>query len=249
VITATALEGLPEVRPGDNLAKLIAGALKDHPLAGGEVLVIAHKVISKAEGRIRSLSQIHPTERAIELAGEHGKDPRHVQVVLDESRELLRAAHGVLVCVTHHGFVCANAGVDASNVPGEDSVALLPEDPDASARLLRARLRHALHQSPAILITDSFGRAWRLGQTDTAIGCAGLAPLDDWRGRHDAHGRELKATWIAVADELAAAADLARAKDAGQPVVLVRGAERHVTEADGPGARALIRPEGEDLFR
>jgi coenzyme F420-0:L-glutamate ligase/coenzyme F420-1:gamma-L-glutamate ligase len=183
------------------------------------------------------------------LARELGKDPRHVQVVLDESREVLRAAHGVLICVTRHGFVCANAGVDASNVRGEDSVVVLPQDPDASARALRARLRQELGQDPAILITDSFGRAWRHGQTDTAIGCAGLMPLDDWRGRRDAHGRELKATWIAIADELAAAADLARAKDAYEPVVLVRGAERHVTDADGPGARALIRPEREDLFR
>jgi coenzyme F420-0:L-glutamate ligase/coenzyme F420-1:gamma-L-glutamate ligase len=249
VISATALKGLPEVRPGDDLAKLLAGALEQHPLTGGEVLVIAHKVVSKAEGRIRNLSHIHPGERAIDLAREHGKDPRHVQVVLDESREVLRAARGVLVCVTHHGFVCANAGVDASNVPGEDRVVVLPQDPDASARALRARLRQELGHNPAILITDSFGRAWRHGQTDTAIGCAGLSPLDDWRGRRDARGRELKATWIAVADELAAAADLARAKDTRQPVVLVRGAEGHVTEADGPGARALIRPQSEDLFR
>ncbi len=244
MITATALEGLPEIHPGDDLAALIAAALaENHDLAGGEVLVIAHKVVSKAEGRIRQLAEVEPTPRAIELAQAHGKDPRHVQVVLDESQEVLRAAHGVLVCVTHHGFVCANAGVDASNVRGEETVILLPEDPDASARALRARI------GTAIIITDSFGRAWRHGQADIAIGCAGLEPLEDWRGRHDAHGRELKATWIAVADELAAAADLARAKDAYQPVVLVTGAERHTIAADGPGARAIIRPESEDLFR
>jgi coenzyme F420-0:L-glutamate ligase/coenzyme F420-1:gamma-L-glutamate ligase len=145
--------------------------------------------------------------------------------------------------------VCANAGVDASNVPGDDTLVLLPTDPDASARQLRTRLTQALHTRLAIVITDSFGRAWRYGQTDTAIGCAGITPLEDWRGRHDAHGRELKATWIAVADELAAAADLTRAKDAYQPVVLVRGAERHVTDEDGPGALAMIRPKSEDLFR
>jgi coenzyme F420-0:L-glutamate ligase/coenzyme F420-1:gamma-L-glutamate ligase len=249
VLTATALEGLPEVRPGDDLARLIAGALRDHEITRHDVLVVAHKVVSKAEGRIRKLTNVQPRARARNLARELGKDPRHVQVVLDESREVLRAAHGVLICVTRHGFVCANAGVDASNVRGEDSVVVLPQDPDASARALRARLRQELGQDPAILITDSFGRAWRHGQTDTAIGCAGLMPLDDWRGRRDAHGRELKATWIAIADELAAAADLARAKDAYEPVVLVRGAERHVTDADGPGARALIRPEREDLFR
>jgi coenzyme F420-0:L-glutamate ligase/coenzyme F420-1:gamma-L-glutamate ligase len=245
VITATALEGLPEVRPGDDLAALIAAALTGHDLSGGEILVIAHKVVSKAEARIRKLSAVTPTERAKQLAVEHGKDPRHVQVVLDESREVIRAAHGVLICVTHHGFVCANAGVDASNVPGDDSVVLLPTDPDASARSIRTNL----DQKPAVVITDSFGRAWRHGQTDTAIGCAGLTPLDDWRGRKDAVGRELRATWIAIADELAAAADLARTKDAYQPVVLVRGLERYVTLDDGPGALTLIRPEHEDLFR
>jgi coenzyme F420-0:L-glutamate ligase / coenzyme F420-1:gamma-L-glutamate ligase len=249
VITAIALEGLPEVRPGDDLAALIAEALAAHEPRAGDVLVIAHKVVSKSEGRIRRLADVHPTERATALGAEHGKDPRHVQVVLDESREILRAAHGVLICVTHHGFVCANAGVDASNVPGDDALVLLPEDPDASARSLRARLHEQLGPRPAVLITDSFGRAWRHGQCDVAIGCAGLAPLEDWRGRHDGLGRELKATWIAVADELAAAADLARSKDGYQPVVVVTGAERHVIDADGPGARAMVRPEAEDLFR
>jgi coenzyme F420-0:L-glutamate ligase/coenzyme F420-1:gamma-L-glutamate ligase len=218
-------------------------------LQHGDIVVLAHKVVSKAEGRVRSLSEVRPSDRAAALATEHGKDPRHVQVVLDESREVLRAAHGVLICVTHHGFVCANAGVDASNVPSEGSVVLLPEDPDGSARRLRIRLRELCGVAPGVLITDSFGRAWRHGQCDVAIGCAGVAPLEDWRGRRDSNGRELKATWIAVADQLAAAADLARSKDASQPVVLVRGAERHVIVDDGPGARAMIRPESEDLFR
>jgi coenzyme F420-0:L-glutamate ligase / coenzyme F420-1:gamma-L-glutamate ligase len=155
----------------------------------------------------------------------------------------------VLICITHHGFVCANAGVDASNVPGEDALVTLPKDPDASARDLRAHLHQFLNAHPAVLITDSFGRAWRHGQVDVAIGCAGLRPFEDWRGRNDATGRELKATWIAVADELAAAADLARGKDASLPVILVRGAGRHVILDDGPGAAAMIRPEAEDLFR
>ncbi len=146
--------------------------------------------------------------------------------------------------MTHHGFVCANAGVDASNVPGEDAVVLLPEDPDESARRLRAGLRDRVGAAPAILITDSFGRAWRHGQVDVAIGCAGLRPTDDWRGRTDATGRELKATWIATADELAAAADLARTKDGALPLILIRGAGRHVTAQDGPGARALDPPGG-----
>lgn len=253
MLSAAALEGLPEIRPGDNLAELIAGALAgvtaDAPLSDLDVLVVAHKVISKAEGQVRALSGVRPSERATELAAQLGKDPRQVQVVLDESRELLRATRGVLICVTHHGLVCANAGVDLSNVPGDDTVVVLPRDPDGSARALRARLRELTGSAPAVLITDSFGRAWRHGQIDVAIGCAGIDPLEDWRGRTDANGMELQATWIAVADELAAAADLARAKDLSQPVVLVRGAGRHVSSGDGPGAQALIRPEREDFFR
>jgi coenzyme F420-0:L-glutamate ligase/coenzyme F420-1:gamma-L-glutamate ligase len=247
VLTATALEGLPEVMPGDDLAVLIADALTQNHAAiePGDVVVIAHKIVSKAEGRTRRLADVRPGERATTLANTLNKDPRHVQVILDESRDVLRAERGVLICVTHHGFVCANAGVDASNVPGEDTVVLLPRDPDESARRLRARLPTA----PAVIVTDSFGRAWRHGQLDIAIGCAGLRPIDDWRGRTDATNRELRATAIAVADELAAAADLTRTKDGSLPLVLIRGADRHVTADDGPGAAALIRPEAEDLFR
>ncbi len=247
MLTATALEGLPEVMPGDDLAQLIADTLARNGRAAepGDVLVIAHKIVSKAEGRIRRLTDVEPSDRATDLADTLKKDARHVQVILDESREVLRAQRGVLICVTHHGFVCANAGVDASNVPGEDTVVLLPRDPDESARRLRARFPAA----PAIVITDSFGRAWRHAQVDIAIGCAGLTPVDDWRGRADATNRPLKATAIAVADELAAAADLTRTKDGLLPLVLIRGADRHVTTDDGPGAAALIRPEAEDLFR
>ena len=249
MFTATALEGLPEVRPGDDLADLIVAALAPVDLDDRDLLVVAHKVVSKAEGMLRRLPDIDSSPAAVELADRLGKDARHVQAVLDESREVLRAVGGVLICVTHHGFVCANAGVDASNVSDEDTVVLLPRDPDASARALRSRLAMLTGTRPAILITDSFGRAWRHGQTEVAIGCAGLAPLDDWRGRHDGVGRELRATWIAVADELAGAADLARRKDSRQPVVMVRGAERYVTDEDGPGAQALIRPAADDLFR
>jgi coenzyme F420-0:L-glutamate ligase/coenzyme F420-1:gamma-L-glutamate ligase len=195
------------------------------------------------------LADVQPSPRAIELAAGHGKDPRQVQVVLDESKEILRASRGVLICVTRHGFVCANAGVDASNAPAPDTLVLLPVDPDASARRIRAGLTRRLGVAPAVVITDSFGRAWRHGQCDVAIGCAGIAPLEDWRGRRDAAGRELTATWIAIADELASAADLARSKDARQPVVIVTGAGRHITADDGPGAAALLRAEAEDLFR
>jgi coenzyme F420-0:L-glutamate ligase / coenzyme F420-1:gamma-L-glutamate ligase len=250
VLSATAIEGLPEIRPGDDLAEIVATVLRDHnPITDHDVLVIAHKAVSKAEGRIRSLTKVVPGDEAVELARQLHKDPRHVQVVLDESQIVLRASRGVLICVTHHGFVCANAGVDASNAPGEDSLVLLPRDPDASARGLRSRLRELLNQSPAIIITDSFGRAWRHGQVDVAIGVAGLTPLEDWRGRTDTTGRVLRATLIAVADELAAAADLARTKDGALPLVLIRGAGRHVSAEDGPGAAALVRPEAEDLFR
>jgi coenzyme F420-0:L-glutamate ligase/coenzyme F420-1:gamma-L-glutamate ligase len=249
MISAMALEGLPEIQPGDDLAYLVARAMPAGRPRAGDILVLAHKVVSKAEGRTRRLSAVTPDQRARALATKLDKDPRHVQVVLDETREVRRAEHGVLICVTHHGFVCANAGVDASNSPDNDTLILLPIDPDASARRLRSRLEELTGQRPGVLITDSFGRAWRHGQCDTAIGCAGLHPLDDWRGRTDATGRELRATWIAVADELAGTADLARAKDAMQPAVLVSGAEHHITAEDGPGAAALLRGADEDLFR
>jgi coenzyme F420-0:L-glutamate ligase/coenzyme F420-1:gamma-L-glutamate ligase len=205
--------------------------------------------VSKVEGRVRRLGEVEAGERARELATRLDRDPRHVQVVLDEAAEVVRDER-VLICRTRHGFVCANAGVDASNTGEPDAVVLLPLDPDASARALRAGLREHAGVSPAVIVTDSFGRAWRHGQSEVAIGCAGLAPLDDWRGREDRDGRELAATWIAVADETAAAADLARSgKNSGEPAVVVRGLERFVTSEDGPGAAALIRPLEEDLFR
>lgn len=230
------------MRPGDDLAGLLAGS---DLLADGDVLVVAHKVVSKAEGRVLSLASITPGERAVSLAAAGDKDPRLVQAVLDESASVLRSGHGVLVCVTHHGFVCANAGVDQSNSGNEGELVLLPVDPDASAR----RLRAALGVRAAVVISDSFGRPWRVGETDVAIGIAGLRPIDDWRGRADGFGRELQATTIAVADAAAAAADLARGKDSREPAVLVRGLERHVTEEDGPGGAALRRPPELDLFR
>jgi coenzyme F420-0:L-glutamate ligase / coenzyme F420-1:gamma-L-glutamate ligase len=238
VISAQAIAGLPEIQPGDDLAALLAG----HAQAG-DVLVLAHKIVSKAEGRIRALSDIAPGDAARAYAEKLGKDARHVQAVLDESTEVLRDER-VLICRTRHGFVCANAGVDQSNAPA-DSVILLPEDPDASAR----RLRAALPERPAVVVADSFGRAWRVAQCDVAIGVAGLAPVEDWQGRPDRSGRDLHATAIAIADEAAAAADLARAgKDAGEPAVVVRGLGRFVSEDDGPGAAALIRSRADDLF-
>lgn len=239
MITAEAIAGLPEIGAGDDLAALVAPHVSD-----GDVVVVAHKVVSKAEGRVVRLDDVEVTSAAVALADEHGKDPRHMQVILDETAAVVRSRPGVLICRTHHGLVCANAGVDTSNAP-EGCLVLLPRDPDASARALR----RALPARCAVVIADSFGRAWRVGQADVAIGVAGLAPLDDWRGRTDRADMALQATLIAVADQAASAADLARGgKDAGDPVILVRGLERFVTDADGPGAAALIRSRDEDLF-
>ncbi len=238
--------GLPEITATTDLGALIASA--DPEVAGEDVVVVAQKAVSKAEGRVVVLSDVRPGARARALGAEHDQDPRAVQVVLDESAEIVRAERGVLISRTHHGFVCANAGVDASNAPA-GTLILLPSDPDGSARRLRADLRARLGVSPAVIITDSFGRAWRHGQCDVAIGCAGLAPLEDWRGRTDSTGRRLRATWIAVADQLAAAADLTRTKDSGQPVVVVSGLGHYVSTDDGPGAVALVRPLEEDMFR
>jgi len=246
-LSATALSGLPEIGPGDDIAALIAAAAP--ALADTDIVVIAHKAISKAQGRLRRLAEIEAGEQARELAATLGKDARHVQAILDEADELVRAQGGVLIVRTHHGFVCANAGIDESNAPADGTLVLLPLDPDGAARELRARLRELLGVAPAVLITDSFGRAWRHGQLDCAIGAAGLRPLDDWRGRADRRGRELHASVIAVADAVAAAADLVRSKDSGEPVVLIRGLERHVQSEDGPGAAALVRSRSEDLFR
>jgi coenzyme F420-0:L-glutamate ligase/coenzyme F420-1:gamma-L-glutamate ligase len=255
-LSARALGRLPEVHPGDDLGELIAAALlTDEPpltLADGQIVTVAHKVVSKAEGAVVALADVRPSSRARELAQAQHKDPRAVQVVLDQSAEIVRAERGVLICRTHHGFVCANAGVDASNASAQgraDMLVVLPRDPDASARALRARLRELTGRTIAVLITDSFGRAWRHGQCDVALGCAGMTPLDDWRGRTDAAGLQLRATWLAVADAAAATADLVRAKDSREPVVLIDGLERFVTPEDGPGAVALLRPLEEDLFR
>jgi coenzyme F420-0:L-glutamate ligase/coenzyme F420-1:gamma-L-glutamate ligase len=236
------------VRPDDDLAALLAAAAPQD-LRDGDLLCVAHKVVSKAEGRIRRLADIEPGERALAVAAEQGRDPRLMQAVLDETATVLRAERGVLICETRHGYVCANAGVDQSNAGAPGELVLLPTDPDRSARELRAGIAAASGVRPAVLITDSFGRAWRLGQTDVALGAAGLVPIDDRRGRPDARGRELRATMIAVADAVAGAADLARSKDSDEPVVVARGLERFVTAEDGTGAAAMRRPPAEDLFR
>jgi coenzyme F420-0:L-glutamate ligase/coenzyme F420-1:gamma-L-glutamate ligase len=254
-LRARALSGLPELRAGDDLARLIADAAHvDDPLRDGQLVVIAHKAVSKCEGAVVALADVRPGERALQLAeaaAEAGqeRDPRAIQVVLDESVEIVRAERGVLVCRTRHGFVCANAGVDASNAADAGTLVLLPRDPDASARQIRARLRELTGASVAVLVTDSFGRAWRHGQVDVAIGLAGMQPLDDWRGRTDSAGMQLRATWLAVADAAGAVAELARSKDSREPVVILDGLQRYFSDDDGPGAAALLRPLDEDMFR
>jgi coenzyme F420-0:L-glutamate ligase/coenzyme F420-1:gamma-L-glutamate ligase len=239
--------GIPEIAVGDPLGELIAARAGD--LRDGDVVVISQKVVSKAEGRLRRLSSVIPSAEARRYAMVLGKEPNLVQLILDESAAVVRAERGVLIVETVHGLVCANAGIDSSNVGDPESVLLLPEDPDASARRLRTEIGGVSGARIGVVIADSFGRAWRIGQAEVAIGCAGLTPIDDWRGRHDANGRELKATEIAIADEAAAAADLVRDKAAAVPAAVVGGLGRWVTEEDGPGAAAIRRPREDDLFR
>lgn len=241
-----AVEGLPEFEPEMSVGAEIAGRAD---LSDGDVVVVSQKIVSKAEGRVRRLSSVIPGAEARRLAAILGKEPALVELILSESREVLRAERGVLIVETHHGLVCANAGVDSSNLAEAGAVSLLPEDPDASARRIRTEIRATAGTAPAVIVADSFGRAWRLGQAEVAIGCAGIAPLDDWRGRTDARGHELEATLIAIADEAAAAADLVRDKTNNVPAAVIRGLDRYVTPDDGPGAAALRRPRDEDLFR
>ncbi len=240
------LVGLPEVAPGDDLAALLYDAARGLrlPLRGG-VLVVCQKVVSKAEGRIARLSQVEPSAEARRIAEQDDKDPRHVEIVLRETARVVRRGHGVLISETRHGFVCANAGVDLSNAPDADSAVLLPVDPDASARALRDALL-ALGAGPlAVVISDTFGRPWRQGLVDVALGCAGIAPIADLRGRPDLSGRELQVTATATADQLAAAAGLLMPKDAGVAAVWVEGLEPR-----GEGSiRETLRSSNEDLFR
>lgn len=239
------LAGLPELEQGDDLAALLAGAAAAAGgLAEGDVVVVAQKAVSKVEGRVVHLADVQPSERAVELAGDDG-DPRHLEVILRESVEIVRARPPLVIARTRHGFVCASAGVDASNAKGPDTLILLPVDPDASAAGLRARLGELTGVLPGVIVSDSFGRAWRQGTTDVALGAAGVAPLRDLRGTHDGRGYELKSTLIAVADEIAGAAELVLGKARGVPAAIVRG-----VAASGAGAAAeLVMPLERDLFR
>jgi coenzyme F420-0:L-glutamate ligase/coenzyme F420-1:gamma-L-glutamate ligase len=248
VISLIALDGIPEIKPGDDLAALIAAALgvAGIGLEAGDVLVVTQKVVSKAEGRVVELASVTPRPEAEAWAAQWGKDARQVELVLQESVEVLRMAPGgLIISRTRHGFVCANAGVDLSNVGGGDVATLLPVDPDASARSLRDRLGELAGVSPAVIVSDSFGRPWRNGIVNVAIGSAGLEPLLDLRGMPDAQGRVMHSTVVAVADELASAADLAGGKVAQRPVVVVRGYEY---QAGQGAASALVMERELDLF-
>jgi coenzyme F420-0:L-glutamate ligase/coenzyme F420-1:gamma-L-glutamate ligase len=246
-VTITGIEGIPEIQPGDDLAKLIADALRSYgvELADDDVLIVTQKAVSKSEGRSVDLDEVEPSALALELAANWEKDARHVEVVLRESKRIVRMDHGVIICETRHGFVCANAGVDASNVPG-GRLMLLPVDPDASARRIRDGLRSATGRNVAVIVSDTFGRPWRSGYTEVAIGVAGMLPILDYVGKIDTAGRELRATWICVADELASAAELVTGKVNRVPVALIRGYA--FPRGDG-AASEMVRQAELDMFR
>lgn len=239
------LAGVPELEPGDDLGALIARACGDAGgLEEGDIVVVAQKAVSKVEGRIVRLDEVTPSERAIELAGDEG-DPRQVEVILRESVTVVRSRPPLVISETRHGFVCASAGVDASNAKGPGTVILLPLDPDASARALRERLHELTGVAPGVIVSDSFGRAWRQGTTDVALGVAGLTSLRDLRGTQDGQGYELRSTMIAIVDEIAGAAELVMGKANGVPAAIVRG-----IDARGDGrAVDLVMPRERDLFR
>lgn len=240
------LAGLPELEEGDDLAALLASAAaRAGGLEPGDAIVVAQKAVSKVEGRVVRLADVEPSPRAIELAGPDG-DPRKVEVILSEADHVVRSRPPLVITETRHGFVCASAGVDASNAKGEGTVILLPVDPDASARALRARLAELTGVTPAVIVSDSFGRAWRTGTTDIAIGVAGMAALRDLRGGLDSQGYTLESTLIAVADEMAGAAELVMGKTTGVCAAIVRGAG--LPDGDD-GAGALVMPRERDMFR
>ena len=244
-VRVIALRGIPELDEGDDLGALLAeAAVRAGGLEEGDVVVVAQKAVSKVEGRTVSLEDVEPSDRAYELAGPEG-DPRHIEVILRETARVVRSRPPLVITETRHGFVCASAGVDSSNAKGPDTLVLLPLDPDASAAGLRARLRELTGTAPGVIVSDSFGRAWRQGTTDVALGVAGMIALRDLRGAPDAAGYTLRTTQIAVADEIAAAAELVMGKTEGVPGAIVRGVD---VAGDGHGADLLMPPD-RDLFR
>jgi coenzyme F420-0:L-glutamate ligase / coenzyme F420-1:gamma-L-glutamate ligase len=247
-ITVTGINGIPEVRAGDDVAALILQACEAQGvhLQAGDILVVTQKIVSKAEGQIVDLHNIEPSQFATEYAQKWGKDPRQIEVVLRESARIVRMDKGVLISETKHGFVCANAGVDASNVPGDHIVTLLPEDSDASARRIRESVRQATGVDLPVIVSDSFGRAWRNGIINVAVGVSGLASVIDYRGQDDPYGYRMSATVIAVADELSSAAELVMGKVESCPVAIIRGYE--YVPAQGTAQELIIDP-ARDMFR
>jgi coenzyme F420-0:L-glutamate ligase/coenzyme F420-1:gamma-L-glutamate ligase len=249
VLTILPVKGIPDIKKGDDLGRLIAGKVEDQgdQFRQGDIAVISQKIVSKAEGRVLPLSKIIPSNFAKTIANETGKDPRQVEVVLRESKTIIRMRGGHLITETSHGFICANAGVDQSNVGTKrDSVSLLPRDSDASADKIRKTIHHTTGKDVPVIITDTFGRAWRIGQVNFAIGISGMKPIHDYRGTKDMYRRTLQVTEIAVADELAAAAELVMNKADRVPVAIVRGYKA----PRGRGrVKDLLRPEEFDLFR
>jgi coenzyme F420-0:L-glutamate ligase/coenzyme F420-1:gamma-L-glutamate ligase len=242
------VEGLPEVKPGDDLAALLERSLARaaERLQDGDVLAIAQKIVSKAEGRVVPLAEVEPREEAQALAAAHAKDPRVMELVLQESKRIVRAERGVIIAETRHGFVCANAGVDRSNAGAPDAVVLLPLDPDASASRLRDELLRRTGAHVAVVVTDTFGRAWREGQTNVAIGMSGLDPFLKYVGQFDPDGYELRVTEIALGDEIAAATELVMGKLLRRPAAIVRGLRYAVADE---GAKTYVRSPERDLFR
>ena len=248
-IRAVGIEGLPEVQAGDDLAGQIidAAAAQGTPIEDGDVVVVTQKIVSKAEGRVMTIDEVEASPLALTITEGHRRDPRHTEMILRESRRVVRMDRGVIISETYHGYICANAGIDASNIPGDNAICLLPVDPDASARRIRDTIRERLGVDAAVLVSDTFGRPWRNGAINVSIGVAGFNPVISYVGEFDPHGNELHTTTIAVADELAATAELVTGKLLGVPVALIKGYPyERMEDAD---SRAIVRDPDKDLFR
>ena len=248
-IRAVGIEGLPEVQAGDDLAGQIidAAAAQGTPIEDGDVVVVTQKIVSKAEGRVMTIDDVEASPLALAITEGHRRDPRHTEMILRESRRIVRMDRGVIISETYHGYICANAGIDASNIPGHNAICLLPVDPDASARGIRAAIRQRLGVDAAVLVSDTFGRPWRNGAINVSIGVAGFNPVVSYVGEFDPHGNELHTTTIAVADELAATAELVTGKLLGVPVALIKGYPyERMEDAD---SHDIVRDPDKDLFR
>ena len=248
-IRAFGIEGMPEIKSGDDLALQIIEAvrLQGTTIESRDILVVTQKIISKAEGRVVALDSVTASPLAVSISEDHRRDPRHTELILRESKRIVRMDRGVIISETHHGFTCANAGIDASNIPGQGTVALLPVDSDASARRIRQSIKERLNVDVAVIVSDTFGRPWRNGATDVAIGVAGLNPMLSYVGQEDSHGNMMYTTVICIADELAAAAELVTGKVLGVPVAIIRGYPYETME--DASHQALLRDPDKDLFR